>query len=171
MNYQIFSSRLGYIAISAESDAITSITILSDERQRERNKQKTNTWFEPDKNSINETSPVIEQCRQEINEYLNAKRKNFSVKLAPKGTEFQQNVWSKIAMLKIGQSESYQDIAVKLNKPKASRAVGTAVGKNPIAIIIPCHRIIAQSRKLTGYAWGLDVKEQLLKLENIQYAP
>ncbi len=85
--------------------------------------------------------------------------------MAPKGTEFQAQVWQALTELSYGHTCSYGDIAEKIKRPKAVRAVGAANGANPIAIIVPCHRVIGKNGKLTGYAYGLNMKQQLLSLE------
>jgi methylated-DNA-[protein]-cysteine S-methyltransferase len=102
---------------------------------------------------------------KEITEYLNGDRKTFSVPLVPIGTEFQMKVWKELAKIPYGETRSYKDIALALNDANASRAVGTANGKNPISIIIPCHRVISSDGTLGGYAGGLDIKKTLLELE------
>lgn len=101
----------------------------------------------------------------ELFEYFKGERKKFSVKLDIKGTDFQKKVWKELQKIPYGKTCSYKDIAIKLNDPNASRAVGTANGKNPICIIIPCHRVIAQNGKLGGYTGGLDIKIELLEVE------
>ena len=106
------------------------------------------------------------QTEKELEEYFSGKRQHFSVPLAPKGTEFQKAVWQALLALDYGTTCCYADIANKINRPKAVRAVGAANGANSIAIIIPCHRVIGKNGSLTGYAYGLEMKKSLLKLEN-----
>ncbi len=105
--------------------------------------------------------------KQQLMEYLDGKRQDFSVKLAPVGTEFQRKVWQQLTKIPYGQTASYKDIAIKTGNPKASRAVGMANNKNPIPVIIPCHRVIGANGKLTGYAYGLAIKERLLNIEQM----
>lgn len=100
-----------------------------------------------------------------LNAYFSGELKSFDLKLAPEGTEFQKSVWKALCEIPYGETQSYKDVAISVGKPKACRAVGLANNRNPIAIIIPCHRVIGSNGKLTGYASGLDVKEFLLKLE------
>lgn len=102
---------------------------------------------------------------QQLNEYFSGKRQSFTIKLAPEGTAFQQKVWSALRAIPYGQTVSYGEIAKAIGKPKASRAVGTANGRNPISIIVPCHRVIGSNGKLVGYGGGLPIKEALLSLE------
>ncbi|RYV02140.1 cysteine methyltransferase [Shewanella sp. OPT22] len=111
---------------------------------------------------------VLKQVKQQLEEYFAKKRSDFSVPLAPKGTEFQHQVWDALMNTRHGETLSYSDIANEIGRPKAVRAVGAANGANHIAIIIPCHRIIGKSGKLTGYAYGLEMKQHLLNLENPQ---
>lgn len=106
-------------------------------------------------------------CISELNEYFNGDRTRFTVPLDTQGTHFQRQVWRALMDVEFGQSKSYQDIALAINNPKAVRAVGAANGKNPISIIVPCHRIIGANGKLTGYAGGLERKEWLLKHEGL----
>lgn len=108
----------------------------------------------------------LETAANELFEYFRGERKKFTVKLDLEGTDFQKRVWKELQKIPYGKTCSYKDIAIKLNDPNASRAVGTANGKNPICIIIPCHRVIAQNGTLGGYSGGLDKKIELLQIEN-----
>ncbi|WP_338471966.1 methylated-DNA--[protein]-cysteine S-methyltransferase [Niallia sp. XMNu-256] len=101
----------------------------------------------------------------QISDYLNRKRTNFSVPMDLKGTEFQQSVWKVLCEIPYGETTTYSAIATKVKKPLAVRAVGTAIGKNPILITVPCHRVIGKNGKLTGYRGGIEMKKQLLELE------
>ncbi len=107
------------------------------------------------------TQKVIRQLEQ----YFAKKRTQFDLPLAPEGTEFQKKVWSVLESIPHGKTLSYQEQAVKTGRKQAVRAVGAANGRNPIPIVIPCHRVIGKNGKLTGYAGGLSIKEKLLKLE------
>jgi O-6-methylguanine DNA methyltransferase len=98
-----------------------------------------------------------------INEIFQNKTKSF--KLVVKGTPFQKQVWQELLNIKVGDTTTYQDIANKISKPKATRAVATAIGKNNIAYLIPCHRVIGKDGKLRGYRWGLDIKKKILEFE------
>lgn len=104
-------------------------------------------------------------CTQ-LTEFFAGKRHQFDLALAPKGTEFQRAVWQALLALPFGETASYSEIALQINRPKAVRAVGAANGANPVAIIIPCHRVIGKGGTLTGYAWGLEMKASLLRLES-----
>ncbi|NRD74642.1 methylated-DNA--[protein]-cysteine S-methyltransferase [Shewanella sp. VB17] len=102
---------------------------------------------------------------QELAEYFSGSRDSFTVPLAPRGTVFQIQVWQALIELTYGSTCSYGDIAQQIGRPKAVRAVGAANGANPIAIIVPCHRVIGKNGQLTGYAYGLSMKQRLLTLE------
>ncbi|MCL2650638.1 MAG: methylated-DNA--[protein]-cysteine S-methyltransferase [Candidatus Azobacteroides sp.] len=108
---------------------------------------------------------VLRQCCSELDEYFAGKRKNFDVKTSFAGTHFQNKVWRELLKIPYGKTISYAGLAKAVKNPKAYRAAGSANGKNPIAIIIPCHRVIASNGSLGGYAYGLEVKKQLLDLE------
>lgn len=123
--------------------------------------------FVSDKNKEIKTSSATDTAKKQLEEYFNGERRDFYLPLAPSGTEFQKLVWSELAKIPFGQTQSYQDIANAIGKPKAMRAVGAANGKNPISIIVPCHRVIGKNGTLTGYAGGLERKAWLLKLEGI----
>lgn len=109
--------------------------------------------------------PVIRQCARELKEYFAGTRQSFSVPLAPAGTDFQQRVWALLREISYGNVTTYGTLAAKAGSPKAARAVGMACNRNPIAILIPCHRVVGSTGSLTGYAGGLDVKQTLLELE------
>lgn len=115
----------------------------------------------------NERSLFTDNIDKEINEYLKGKRMNFSFynNLKAKGTKFQMTVWNELKNISYGDIKSYKEIAEAIGKPKAIRAVASAIGKNPIMIIIPCHRVIGSDGKLHGYAYGLDLKKKLLAIE------
>jgi methylated-DNA-[protein]-cysteine S-methyltransferase len=110
-------------------------------------------------------TPLIKKAASQLAEYFDGKRKTFNLPLAPEGTEFQQKVWQALQAIPFGETRSYGEIAAQIGRPKASRAVGMANNRNPIVIIIPCHRVIGSDGSLTGYGGGLKVKEFLLKLE------
>ncbi|NVK89173.1 MAG: methylated-DNA--[protein]-cysteine S-methyltransferase [Gammaproteobacteria bacterium] len=111
------------------------------------------------------SNALLLEAKQQLLEYCHGKRHTFSLPLAPQGTAFQQAVWQQLQSIRYGATESYQTVATALNVPNAYRAVGAANARNPIAIIIPCHRVIGKNGQLTGYAGGLERKQQLLDLE------
>lgn len=108
---------------------------------------------------------LCQAAREQLAEYFEGKRREFHLPLRPAGTEFQKAVWEAVRRVPYGQTSRYRDIAIQAGRPQACRAVGAAVGKNPIWLLIPCHRIIGSNGSLTGYAGGLWRKEKLLTLE------
>ena len=106
------------------------------------------------------------EIKKELMEYFEGKRKVFEIPLEVEGTEFQKKVWTEMAKIPFGEKMSYGELAEKSGCPKGARAVGLACNKNKIPIIIPCHRVVGKNGNLTGFAGGLDIKAQLLKLEN-----
>lgn len=113
-----------------------------------------------------EIADSLQACVAQINAYFTGTLKEFDLPLCPVGTKFQQSVWSELLKVSYGKTASYLDIAKTLGDGNLTRAVGNANGKNPIAIVIPCHRIIGTNGKLTGYAGGMERKKFLLELEN-----
>jgi methylated-DNA-[protein]-cysteine S-methyltransferase len=109
--------------------------------------------------------PVLIKAERELGEYFAGKRRSFSIALDMRGTSFQKNVWEALLAIPYGETRSYRDLAKKLGNPEATRAVGAANGRNPISIIVPCHRVIGSNGKLTGFAAGLETKARLLQLE------
>jgi methylated-DNA-[protein]-cysteine S-methyltransferase len=112
-----------------------------------------------------ERHPVLVETERQLGEYFARKRKTFSIALDMRGTRFQKDVWEALLAIPFGETRSYGELARKLGNPKAMRAVGAANGRNPISIIVPCHRVIGSSGELTGFAGGLDTKAHLLSLE------
>ncbi|HPN38081.1 MAG TPA: methylated-DNA--[protein]-cysteine S-methyltransferase [Melioribacteraceae bacterium] len=113
-----------------------------------------------------EENNLIKDIKEQLNEYFESKRKSFNIPLLLKGTEFQKAVWNELQNIPYGNTISYKQVAANINNPKAVRAVGSANGKNKIPIIIPCHRVIGNNGKLSGYAGGAWRKEILLQIEN-----
>jgi len=138
----------GLLKISANDEAITAIAFVE---------QQDEPYG---------STPLLQQAKQQLTDYFEQKRKTFDLPLAPAGTKFQRNVWRELRAIPYGVTCSYADIAKRLNNPNAVRAVGSANGKNPISIIVPCHRVIGTNGTLTGYAGGLQRKAFLLLLEN-----
>lgn len=111
--------------------------------------------------------PLLRQAAEQLTEYFAGERQRFELPLQPEGTDFQLQVWQALAEIPYGETRSYRDIAMRIDRPKAVRAVGAANGRNPLSIIVPCHRVIGTNGSLTGFAGGLRVKQQLLELEGI----
>lgn len=153
MEYQTsINSPLGFLLVKSNGQAITEVS-----------------FSEKDIPEQNECG-VLAACRQQLEDYFSGKRKTFDLPLSPEGTPFQQKVWAELQKIAYGETITYMDLAVRLGDPKCIRAAGTANGRNPIAIIIPCHRVIGAGNKLTGYAGGLWRKKMLLELE-MKYNP
>jgi len=112
---------------------------------------------------------LIRAAYLQLVEYFSGKRKTFDLPLEPKGTEFQRKVWFASCEIPCGETITYKALADMIGRPKASRAVGAANGKNPIYIVIPCHRVIGSDGSLTGYGGGLDMKARLLELEGVEF--
>jgi methylated-DNA-[protein]-cysteine S-methyltransferase len=115
--------------------------------------------------SITEETPLIREAARQLESYLEGNRKAFDLPLAPQGTAFQKDVWNALLSIPCGETRSYGQIAAQIGRPTACRAVGMANHRNPISILIPCHRVIGAQGDLVGYGGGLELKEKLLNLE------
>jgi len=109
--------------------------------------------------------PVLQQAQRQLDEYFAGKRRGFDLPLAPLGTEFQCHVWWELANIPFGHTISYSELAQRVGRPTATRAVGAANGRNPLPIVLPCHRVIGANGSLTGFGGGLPTKQFLLQLE------
>ncbi len=118
------------------------------------------------KSHIVRETPLIKKTQQQLDEYFSGTRKDFEIPLKPLGSEFQEKVWEALKGIPYGETRSYKQIAEQIGCPTACRAVGHANNKNPISIIIPCHRVIGMNGKMTGYGGGIALKEKLLALES-----
>jgi methylated-DNA-[protein]-cysteine S-methyltransferase len=143
-----YNSPIGWLKICGTEENIVSLN-----------------FHDSNPNQDSQRSPLLENCVQQVYEYFQKKRLLFDLPLLPQGTSFQKLVWGQLLEIPFGMTTSYLEIARRIGDPKAIRAVGGANGKNPIAIIIPCHRVIGASGKLVGYGGGLWRKEWLLKHE------
>jgi methylated-DNA-[protein]-cysteine S-methyltransferase len=153
MEYQMsMESPLGTLILKSDGQSITEVS-FSDKANQESN-----------------PCAVLEDCIDQLENYFSGKRMVFDLPLNPEGTSFQKRVWDELLKIPYGETLTYMELAVKLGDAKAIRAVGTANGRNPIAIIIPCHRVIGAGNKLTGYAGGIWRKKLLLELE-MKYNP
>lgn len=140
------------------------ILTLAEENGKLTNCNFGNNSKLPQNAEIHET-PLLKRAYLQLQEYFIGKRQQFDLPLAPRGTTFQQAVWQALLSIPYGKTASYKEMAIKVGNPKACRAIGMANNKNPIGIIIPCHRVIGANGKLVGYAGGLDIKQKLLDLE------
>lgn len=118
-----------------------------------------------EKNIISTDNKILLQAEKELEEYFDGKRKKFTLPLDLRGTDFQLRVWNVLREIPYGETRSYKEVALAAGNEKASRAVGMANNKNPILIVVPCHRVIGSNGAMTGFACGLDVKKKLLELE------
>ncbi len=128
----------------------------------------TNLWFPKERapsDAVEKETGLLMEAHEQLSEYLMGKRREFSVLIAPAGTPFQKSVWEGLREIPYGQTRSYGQMAKGIGSSNASRAVGMANNRNPISIIIPCHRVIGANGKLVGYLGGLDIKKKLLDLE------
>ena len=135
-------------------------------------------WFDFQQHSpgrldapVDDAQRWIAQARSELDLYFAGRLREFKVALAPQGTDFQEAVWRRLCAIRCGDTTSYGRIAREVGSPQASRAVGAAVGRNPVTVIVPCHRVIGENGTLTGYAGGLHRKQALLDIEGIVLAP
>ena len=109
--------------------------------------------------------PLLRECARQLAEYLDGRRRAFDLPLAPRGTPFQERVWREIAAIPYGGMLTYGELARRAGAPGSARAAGAATGRNPLSIVVPCHRVVGHSGSLTGYAGGIERKERLLRLE------
>lgn len=123
------------------------------------------TAFYTGESQETDTCPILEEAARQLREYADGTRRQFDLPVAPKGTAFQQTVWEALQTIPYGETRTYGQIAAQIGNPKAIRAVGMACNKNPILMVIPCHRVIGKNGSLTGFGAGLELKEALLHLE------
>jgi methylated-DNA-[protein]-cysteine S-methyltransferase len=155
LSYKLIPSPIGKLKLVASDEGLVAILWENDRPRRVRLADLVE----------NPAHPMLLRTEKELNEYFSHKRKAFTVPLDMRGTYFQKQVWEALLGIPFGETRTYGQLANQLGNPKATRAVGAANGRNPIAIIVPCHRVIGFSGKLTGFAGGLDAKDHLLKLE------
>lgn len=154
LNYTILKTPIGPLLIAGDENGITEIRFPENGKAAKPEPE----WIE--------SADALADARAQLSEYFAGKRSSFDLTLNPSGTEFQRRVLDELKRIPYGQTASYSDIAERVGRPAAVRAVGAANGRNPIPIVIPCHRVIGKSGKLTGFAGGLDVKRRLLELES-----
>lgn len=146
--YQLLvQSPVGQLTLSGTEAAVTALAFGDERTEGDR------------------PCPLLERAAGELADYFEGARREFTVPLDPAGTPFQRRVWAALGEIPYGETASYGEIAARLGNPRACRAVGMANHRNPIAILIPCHRVVGAGGALTGYAGGLDRKERLLALE------
>ena len=140
--FAVYNTKIGKLKIEYDSDAITGITSAKNEKEQ------------------GIRSELSDKTALQLEEYFDGKRKEFDISIKLIGTEFQKKVWNELLKIPYGETVSYKDIAINTGSPKACRAVGMANHNNPILIIVPCHRVINENKKLGGYALGLDLKRR-----------
>lgn len=147
----IYDSPIGALTLASDGDALIQVE------------------FENGKYPLQQYPPgddrILDQARRELDAYFAGKLRAFKVKVAPQGTEFQRKVWAALQTIPFGETRSYAQQAKLIGSPKATRAVGAANGRNPIPVIIPCHRVIGANGSLTGFGGGMERKQILLELE------
>ncbi|CAM4422641.1 methylated-DNA--[protein]-cysteine S-methyltransferase [Flavobacterium terrigena] len=149
MEKVVINSPLGFVLIEGNEDGISKISVTSDETV------------------LSESIPALfHEAVAQLNEYFEGNRTDFQFKMNPNGTNFQKKVWEELLKIPFGKTASYQEVTNNLGDPKAIRAVANANGKNPLWIVVPCHRVIGSDGSLTGYAGGLWRKKWLLEHEN-----
>lgn len=146
--YATFQSILGPIQISYDEEAVIGIC-----------------WKAGKEKDLGTQTELTRMAQQQLEEYFSGKRKNFSFPYKIAGSEFQQTVWNALLTIPYGETRTYQDIARRIGAPKAARAVGMANRKNPLMIVIPCHRVLGAAGGLTGYAGGLEIKSKIISME------
>lgn len=152
--YTTMTSPLGEMVLQATCEGLTGAWFETQTTQPENLGQRSNS------------DPILTKAIKQLEQYFANQRDSFDLPLAAQGTPFQRQVWQALTTIPFGETWSYQQLADAIGNPKAVRAVGAANGKNPISIIVPCHRVIGKSGKLTGYAGGVERKASLLKLES-----
>ena len=164
----LLTSPVGILSLKASAMGLTHLTVVDLNRQSDQVEECAVNELPiaacSDDNKMR-AQQHINAVKGQLSEYFAGTRQAFELALAPKGTVFQHQVWQALAAMHFGEVCSYADIAQRIERPKAVRAVGAANGANPIAIIVPCHRVIGKNGKLTGYAYGLEMKQFLLGLE------
>ncbi|ADK82101.1 methylated-DNA--[protein]-cysteine S-methyltransferase [Sediminispirochaeta smaragdinae] len=151
-SYYLYDFSIGTLRIATLEDAIVEISIVSGRKAHSEGEEKETI--------------LVQEAYKELKEYFEGTRRSFDLPLAPQGTMFQKRVWKALLDIPYGETRSYKQIAEVVGSPKGFRAVGLANNKNPIIIVVPCHRVIGADGSLVGYGGGLEVKDQLLRLEH-----
>ncbi|MHA2245750.1 MAG: methylated-DNA--[protein]-cysteine S-methyltransferase [Candidatus Hodarchaeales archaeon] len=160
--YKNLTSPLGTLLVGTTSKGCCLLE-FNDRHDLSYIKSRYKKWYRVD--CVEGSHPILDHLESELKEYFSGKIRDFSISLDLRGTSFETSVWNELLMIPYGETRSYGDIAKKLGNSSASRAVGRANGNNPVAIVVPCHRVIASNGKLHGYGGGLWRKEKLLDLE------
>ena len=153
LHFRHIDSPLGPLTVSTSDAGLNALEFPHD------------SWFLPRDGWREADHPLLQQAQRQLDEYFAGQRRAFELPLAPQGTPFQREVWFALADIPYGQTMSYAQLAAKLSRPTASRAVGAANGRNPLRILLPCHRVVGAKGSLTGFSGGLAAKRFLLELE------
>ncbi len=163
LNISFLESQIGRLRVAVDDEErLVAICFESEDEE-----QLMQSWSKKGF-TIRQDPTSGEKVRAQLTSYFNGNLSRFELQLSPLGTTFQCRVWDALTEIPYGETCSYRDVAERIGAPKAVRAVGAANGRNPIPIVIPCHRVIGSNGKLTGYAGGLKIKEKLLSLESKQ---
>jgi methylated-DNA-[protein]-cysteine S-methyltransferase len=154
LHIQFHDSPVGCLLLAADAQGLRCIEFPNGRNPAERGIA-----------CIEDSLPPIESARRQLDEYFAGRRRSFDLALDPQGTAFQLEVWQALRDIPYGETWSYADIARRLDRPTATRAVGAANGRNPLPIVVPCHRVIGADGSLTGFSGGLAIKQALLELE------
>ena len=152
-------SPIGKLKLVASDKGLVAVLWQNDHPARASGSVRLDELIEDDRH------PILLKAERQLGEYFAGKRKEFAIPLDMRGTAFQKNVWEALLAIPFGETRSYGQLAKQLGNPSATRAVGAANGRNPLPIIVPCHRVIGSSGKLTGFGGGLETKAHLLNLE------
>jgi methylated-DNA-[protein]-cysteine S-methyltransferase len=153
--YKTMPSPVGKLKLIASDKGLVAILWENDPPRRVRLDELTE----------DRQLPVLVETERQLCEYFVGLRKEFTIPLDIRGTRFQSDVWKALLAIPFGETRSYAQLATQLGNPRATRAVGAANGRNPLSIVVPCHRVVGSSGKLTGFAGGLEIKARLLDLE------
>ena len=155
LDYQKYQSPVGALTLIADQENLIAILWPEDGPHR----------VKIGRSKLNPHSKILGQTSKQLEEYFGQKRKVFDLPISFQGTDFQNQVWKELMQIPFGSTVSYLEMAKRVGSPKAMRAVGGASGKNPLSIVVPCHRVIGVSGKLTGFAGGIAAKKYLLEFE------
>lgn len=151
MEYRLsYNSPLGFLIVRSDRESVTGISFSEHEPQEQ-----------------DHTCALLLECSKQLEAYFDGKTLAFDLPVSPAGTPFQKKVWDELMNIPKGQTITYHELAIRMGDSRLVRAVGTANGRNPVAIVIPCHRVVGAGNKLTGYAWGISRKLWLLEHERM----
>ena len=156
IRYARFATPLGTLFATAAAGALTGLYVEGGRHAPEISRE----WRE------DPAAAPFAECARQIREYLDGKRRSFDLPLAPEGTDFQRRVWIEIARIPFGETITYAELARRAGAAGSARATGAATGRNPLSIVVPCHRVVGSDGSLTGYAGGIERKTRLLEIED-----